>query len=265
VSLLAASCLGSAQLIGARRGRWAQALNVLGLTVIAYLTTLTVSGPMLVCAWSLEALTLALLARRSRETVARYGAFGFLALAGAHVILIEAPPTALLRGVSSIGAATIALMAIALVSLRMASAQPPADPGRRWLLGIAATALLYLASVAIVTAFQPAAGTTAEAVVDLSVQQQGQMLLSALWCVVGVVALIVGLKHKQPALRSIALAWLLLTVGKVFLYDLATLTSIYRVISFIVLGVLLLAGAFAYQRLCPPPPRDMRSVHPSQL
>jgi uncharacterized membrane protein len=53
-------------------------------------------------------------------------------------------------------------------------------------------------------------------------------------------------------------------VAKVFLYDLSTLTSIYRVASFLVLGALLLAGAFAYQRLRPPPPPDLRTLHPSQ-
>jgi hypothetical protein len=36
------------------------------------------------------------------------------------------------------------------------------------------------------------------------------------------------------------------------------------VISFVVLGLLLLASAYVYQRLRPPPPPDMRSVHPSQ-
>jgi uncharacterized membrane protein len=43
----------------------------------------------------------------------------------------------------------------------------------------------------------------------------------------------------------------MVTVVKVFLYDLSTLTSIYRVISLIALGLLLLAGAFAYQRIRP--------------
>ena len=33
------------------------------------------------------------------------------------------------------------------------------------------------------------------------------------------------------------------------LFDLAALDSIYRVLSFLALGMLLLAGAFAYQRL----------------
>jgi uncharacterized membrane protein len=51
---------------------------------------------------------------------------------------------------------------------------------------------------------------------------------------------------------------------KVFLYDLSGLTSIYRVASFVVLGLLLLAEAFAYQRLKPPPPPDLRTLHASQ-
>jgi uncharacterized membrane protein len=61
-----------------------------------------------------------------------------------------------------------------------------------------------------------------------------------------------------------ALGLLLLSAAKVFLYDLSTLTSVYRVTSFIVLGLLLLAGAFAYQRLRPPPLPDLRSVGPGE-
>ncbi len=51
---------------------------------------------------------------------------------------------------------------------------------------------------------------------------------------------------------------------KVFVYDLSTLTSIYRVASLIALGLLLLASAFAYQRLRPPPVADLRRVPRSQ-
>ena len=40
-----------------------------------------------------------------------------------------------------------------------------------------------------------------------------------------------------------------LAVGKVFIVDLATLESIWRVASFLAIGLLLLAGAFAYQRV----------------
>jgi uncharacterized membrane protein len=41
------------------------------------------------------------------------------------------------------------------------------------------------------------------------------------------------------------------------------LTSLYRVASFVGVGLLLLAGAFAYQRLRPPATRDLREVRPS--
>jgi uncharacterized membrane protein len=42
---------------------------------------------------------------------------------------------------------------------------------------------------------------------------------------------------------------LTVAVGKVFLYDMAALDQGYRVLSFVVLGLLLLAGAYAYQRM----------------
>jgi uncharacterized membrane protein len=50
------------------------------------------------------------------------------------------------------------------------------------------------------------------------------------------------------------------TVTKVFLYDLASLTSLHRVASFIALGLLLLAGTFAWQRIRPRPLPDLRSM-----
>ena len=51
-------------------------------------------------------------------------------------------------------------------------------------------------------------------------------------------------------------------MGKVFLYDLAALTSVYRVASFIGVGLLLLVAAFAYQRLRPEPLQDLRAMPP---
>jgi uncharacterized membrane protein len=50
-------------------------------------------------------------------------------------------------------------------------------------------------------------------------------------------------------LRLGGLTLLAIAVVKVFLVDLRTLESIYRVGSFIALGLLLIAGAFAYQRV----------------
>jgi LPXTG-motif cell wall-anchored protein len=49
--------------------------------------------------------------------------------------------------------------------------------------------------------------------------------------------------------RFAGLALLGLAVGKVFVVDLAALASLWRVASFLLLGLLLLAGAFVYQRM----------------
>jgi uncharacterized membrane protein len=97
-------------------------------------------------------------------------------------------------------------------------------------------------------------------VFDLGPRQQAQLVLSVLWSVVGVAALLIGLRSDVKPLRIGALALLLTTVGKVFLYDLSALTSVYRVASFVGLGLLLLAGAFAWQRMRPRALPDLREV-----
>jgi len=86
------------------------------------------------------------------------------------------------------------------------------------------------------------------------------VLLSALWSLAGFGALVFGLRRDLRLVRAGALALLLVTVGKVFLFDLATLTSIYRVASFIGLGLFLLTAAFVWQRMRPRSLPDMREV-----
>jgi uncharacterized membrane protein len=263
VGVLAASCLGSAHLLGTRPA-WRSTVNCLGLATIAYLTAATLGGPSLVCAWALEALALTRITRRDGDPLARYGGLAFLGLAGLHVLLFEAPPSALVVGVPDVGAAALSLGVIAGAAFGMGRLYPPDSRLRSSLVTAGTGASVFLASVTLVSLFQPTAGASTETVLDLGVRQQGQLLLSIGWTAIGLTALIWGLKRRQRLLRSAALVWLMVTVAKVFLYDLSTLTSLYRVASFIVLGLLLLAGAFAYQRLRPPPVPDMREVHPSQ-
>jgi uncharacterized membrane protein len=261
IAALAASCLASGY-ITAPRTRWlGDVLNVVGFAAIAYLTAQGLSGPMLAVAWALEALTLLGLGVSTRSRQARYAGAAFMTLSLGHALILEAPPAALVTGAPDLVATAKAFGAIALALLGASRVDREA---RGRLVAGGALTLLYLASVAIVTGFQPAAGSADIAILDLSIRQEGQVLLSGFWSLVGVAALIVGLRSNNAAIRNGALGLLLATVAKVFLYDLSTLTSIYRVISFIALGLLLLAGAFAYQRLRPPPLPDMRKVHRSQ-
>jgi uncharacterized membrane protein len=72
-----------------------------------------------------------------------------------------------------------------------------------------------------------------------------------LWALAGVGAVVRGLLIDDRELRQLALVLLGVTVGKVFLYDMASLDSLYRVGSLIGLGLLLLSGAFAWQQVRP--------------
>jgi uncharacterized membrane protein len=57
--------------------------------------------------------------------------------------------------------------------------------------------------------------------------------------------------RRSVNVRLGGLALLALVIGKVWTYDLAELEELPRALSFVALGLLLLVGAFAYQRFRP--------------
>ena len=58
-----------------------------------------------------------------------------------------------------------------------------------------------------------------------------------------------GLRRDQRSLRLAGLALFVLALGKIFLYDLANLSSLARAFSFLAVGGVLLVAALLYQRL----------------
>lgn len=75
-----------------------------------------------------------------------------------------------------------------------------------------------------------------------------QLSLSVVWTIYGGVMLTVGIARRSKLLRIMALLLLGLTIFKVFVFDLSSLERLYRIISFIVLGLILLTVSFLYQR-----------------
>jgi uncharacterized membrane protein len=71
---------------------------------------------------------------------------------------------------------------------------------------------------------------------------------SALWMAYGAMLMAVGFWRKSAFVRWQALLLIAVTTVKVFAYDTSQLDHIYRILSFIVLGVLLLTVSFAYQK-----------------
>jgi len=71
---------------------------------------------------------------------------------------------------------------------------------------------------------------------------------SALFMAYGAMLMIIGFLRNSAFVRWQALVLIAATIVKVFVYDVSQLDRVYRILSFGVLGVLLLAISFAYQR-----------------
>jgi uncharacterized membrane protein len=233
-------------------------LDIAGISACLYLTGLLLDGAALTAAVAAEGVVLAMLSRRFGDQPTGAVALVLLGTTAGHGLVQSAPPVSLVTGLADPLDAVIALGAVAAATIVAAGALETLSPrARPALLGAAGITLLYLASGLVVTPFE--SGEAVDSAL-LSAHQQGQMVLSVFWALVGVAVLVTGLQRDLHALRLAGLALLGVTVAKVFLFDLATLSSMYRVVSFIGLGVLLLAGAFVWQRLRPRALPDMREA-----
>jgi uncharacterized membrane protein len=216
-------------------------IAAVGAALAAVGLALALDGPALVAGWAAEGVLMAWVARRTDDQRGYLGSAAFLSLAAVHAVVFEAPPSALAYGLDSPGRAVVALALVA-GGLAAAAALLP-QPERRseadtLRIGVATT-VVYLASVLVAdVAGAHSGGTT----------QNSQLALSALWAALGFALLVAGLSRDERRLRLGGLVLLGLAVAKVFVVDLAALESIWRVASFLGLGLLLLAAAFGYQR-----------------
>ncbi|MBA4118003.1 MAG: hypothetical protein C0514_03805 [Candidatus Puniceispirillum sp.] len=71
---------------------------------------------------------------------------------------------------------------------------------------------------------------------------------SAVWILVGVGYLLLGMVRKDHDIRIASLPVMLISIGKVFFYDASSLTGLTRALSFLVLGLVLLALSWFYTR-----------------
>jgi uncharacterized membrane protein len=72
---------------------------------------------------------------------------------------------------------------------------------------------------------------------------------SALWLILSILCLALGLWRGSVTARLASAILMLMTILKVFLYDLAGLTGVLRALSFIGLGLVLIAIGLVYQKL----------------
>jgi hypothetical protein len=251
LAAIAFSAFGAARLTIGRPAWLRILLDAVALATLAYASAVALDGTALVLAWAAEALALGRLARRTGDRVARAGAFAFLALALVHALVFEAAPDALVYGAPDLLLAAACLVSVALVAIACSRTGPCLfRHERRVLVALGGAVALYLASIAIVTPFQPG-HLEIDTGLAFAIRQQAQVLLSGFWAACGFATLWLGLRRRTRQLRLAGFALLTLAEAKVFLFDLPALASLYRVGSLVALGLLLLAGALVYQRLRP--------------
>ena len=113
----------------------------------------------------------------------------------------------------------------------------------KWIDPILAVGALYLLSLGILELAERVFGGSAQT--DF---ERGHVLVSSVWALIGLALLIAGLIRDERLLRFGGTALFGLSLAKIFLYDLSTLSSVARALSFIAVGALVLAGGFSLCR-----------------
>lgn len=221
-------------------------------------------GPTVVATWAAAAAALAYLSTRVDAAPAPalsdarrllLAACGFLGLAIAHVLVVEAPPAAIAEGVADLGSSLVAVASCAIAALACWHFGRYVDRRIATVAGFAgAIGFVYLGSVLIIDAIGADEGGEAREI--------GQSWLSAFWAAAGLGAVIVGMVRRSVNVRLGGLALLALVIGKVWTYDLAELEELPRALSFVALGLLLLISAFAYQRFKPEEGEEIEEREP---
>ena len=224
--------------------------------IIAYTVPYEVYAWAVAVLWAAIAVAAVVGARRDRngERVYLGVGLGMLMATGVVALGIVAPPSRLavifLPVEPIVALQSAAALASLVIALGLFTWLERSKPWTRWAEIATGLALVYLLSVAVVDVFATR-GRGALATEEL--QKQGQVGLSVIWALSGVVAFVAGLRLRRLEIRLAGLALLAVATAKVFLFDLSALDVAYRVVSLMALGLILLVSAALWQRMRPPP------------
>jgi hypothetical protein len=223
-----------------------------GLTIAAGASFEVLSGTWLVLAWAVAAAAVAALADRVGEARLLIGSLALLVLGLGHALVLEAPPTDLFLSSRHPGAGLPALLLLAAATAVVGLFAEQSDEDELPIVASLGRYAPWAAGAIAVYAGSLGILEIAEAVGTASVRgdfQHGHTAVSAFWGVLGLTALYAGLRRRSRALRLGGFGLFGVSLAKLFLYDLAALSSITRALSFLAVGAVLLLGGFFYQRL----------------
>jgi uncharacterized membrane protein len=219
-------------------------LWALGLAVAAVGEEMLLSGGWLVLAYTLTAALLCVLAVAVGERRMQVAALVYLALGALLALAEEAPPSHLVIGRAHPAHGVPSLLLVIGATAVFAWSLSWNERYRLQAIWVAGALSVYAASLSILEAMQ----RISHQGVDTDFQR-GHTVVSAFWGLLALVSLYVGLKRRLGVLRVGGFILFAISLGKIFLYDLPSLSSVQRAFSFLAVGAVLLLGGFFYQRL----------------
>jgi uncharacterized membrane protein len=219
-------------------------LWALGLTIAGSGEAILLNTPWLVLAYSATAAALAVLSVSAKERRLQIPSLVYLAGAAGLTLALETPPSQLVRAHAHPGHGLASLILVIAALATLAWAVDWNEHLRLQATWIAVALAVYGGSLAILEAAQRLSPGSVQT--DF---QRGQTAVSAFWGILALVSLYAGLRKRRSLLRGGGFILFAVSLGKIFLFDLPSLSSAQRALSFLAVGAVLLLGGFFYQRL----------------
>jgi uncharacterized membrane protein len=228
----------------AKPGEWPvsqQLFAGLALTFATLAIPIRLEGKWITLALAVEGAILVWTGFRSLARLLRSAGFLLLAVAALRAIFISLPSQPFLfneRFATYLG--VILCMGIALYSAR--EHKNSVSDSERPILGIFAVAINLYALIALSLEFWDYFGRSASLGIDRGLAQH--LALSVVWTAYAAILILIGIMRQSALLRWQALLLFGLVVTKVFLYDSSYLLRFYRILSYLIIGLVLMNDSF---------------------
>ena len=221
-------------------------------------------------AWAVEGVLLLWLGLRNKSILTRFGGYAVLLLALGRLFSRHLPIHPWDQGFTPVMNASFGVWMFTALCFGAAYrvVRGIEEDNRRllarWLLAAAAVLVLFVAMTAETSSFFGLQQRLAMAAQDQDGARRAALLgglsISLLWSAFASALLVAGLSFRSRAVFYSAYGLFAVTAAKVVLVDLSDLQTLYRILSFLALGVLLMVGAFLIMRfrhrLDPPAPTE---------
>jgi uncharacterized membrane protein len=249
VILLAAGHLAVERALPQKEGSSSRIVRVLfaglALTFVTLAIPIRLDGRWITIAWAIEGMLLIWSGLRIRLPALRTAGFVLFTTAAGRLALIPIPATQVFWNARfTTFAVVVACFAASYAFMKNSGVTLDATESTMFsVLGIGANVYAIVAfSLEVWDVF----GRMQSLDIDRALAQQ--LALSALWLLYALGLMVAGMQRKSAGVRWLALGLLAVVIVKVFLFDLSFLDRFYRIMSFLLLGVVLLLISFFYQR-----------------